>query len=145
MHHIWPTTLLIALIAACGPSATLPPRRGATAVRRAAPTKCPELELSPKLRQHKKLTRRIRKMVCGLQTCYDAARVKGKGDLKDFDRHVRLSVTIDPGGRVEAVRLSALDVPASLTRCIRSKVMRWDFDIRDDTFTYGPFKIRFAP
>lgn len=166
MHRIWPTTLslaIMAIMAACGPSATPPPRSGSTTgaaigtARRAAPTKCPEVELTPKLRRQKKLTRRIRQLVCGLQACYEAARSNSKAtgkasgagkaslDLKDFDRRVTLTVTIDQGGRVEAVRLSALDVPASLTSCIRSKAIRWDFDLRDDSVTYGPFKIRFAP
>lgn len=145
MRRFLPITLLLTLIATCGPSATPPPKRGAAAARRAArraaPKKCPTLELSPKLRRHKKITRRIRKEVCGLQACYDAA----QGDVKDLGDTVRLSVTIDPEGRVEAVRLSAREVTASLTRCVRSKVMAWDFDIRDAPFTYGPFKIRFAP
>ena len=57
---------------------------------------------------------------------------------------IRLSVTIDRGGRIEAIRLAARKVPESLTKCVRSKVLRWDFDIRDDPYTYGPFKIKFA-
>lgn len=132
---LWPTTLLIACVSACGPSATPPPRRAA------ASTRCPTLGLTPKLRRQKRLTRRIRKMVCKLQACYTAA----QKETKDPGGTMRLSVTIDTGGRIEAIRLSAREVTHTLTKCVRSKILRWDFDIRDDPYTYGPFKIRFAP
>jgi hypothetical protein len=142
LRRVLPITLtLMILAAACGPGGTPPPRRGSTAARRAAPARCPTLELSPKLRRQKKLTRRIRNQVCALQECYDAA----KGALKEPGGTVRLSVTIDTGGRIEAIRLSSRKLPPSLTGCVRAKVLRWDFDIRDDSFTYGPFTVKFAP
>jgi len=125
---------------ACGPGATPPPRRGTTA-RRAKSNKCPTLKLSPKLRQQKKLTRIIRKQVCALQACFEAA----QREAKDPGGTIQLSVTIDTGGRVEGIRLSTNDVTRTLTYCVRSKILRWDFDIRDNPVTYGPFKIRFAP
>ena len=140
MHRILPTTLFVAFITACGPSATPPPRRG-TASGGTASTRCATLVLSPKLRRHTKLTRRIRKEVCKLQTCYTAA----QKETKDPGSTMRLSVTIDSGGRVEAIRLTAREVTRTLTQCVRSKILRWDFDIRDASITYGPFKIRFAP
>lgn len=140
MRHFLVQTLLFgSLIAACGPKITSPTSRGSTTARRTAPTKCPALDLSPKLRRQKTLTRRIRKMVCGLGACYAAA----QEEVKDVGGTMRLSVTIDRGGRVEAIALSAREVPASMTACIRAKILRWDFDIRDEPFTYGPFKIRF--
>jgi hypothetical protein len=153
LRHIVPTTrtlalsltvaltLLLPVMAACGPKTPSGPNGGTTAARRTGPAKCPALDLSKKLRRQKTLTRRIRKMVCTLQPCFDAA----EGRVKKADSTIRLSVTIDRGGRIEAIRLSVRSVPASLTACVRAKVWRWDFDIRDDPYTYGPFKIRFAP
>ncbi len=142
LHHALATILSMSLItfAACGPSASSSSSRR-TAARPAAPKKCPKLTLSKKLLKQKTLTRRIRKLVCGLQSCFEDA----QSVTKDPGAYMRLSVTIDRGGRIEGIRLAAKKVPASLTKCVRSKVLRWDFDIRDDSFTYGPFKIKFAP
>ncbi len=134
-------TAFVPLITACGPKTTSSSKGDTTAARRAGPTKCPTLTLSPKLRRQKTLTRRIRKMACRLQACYDAA----PDGVNNTKATVQLSVTIDQGGRIEAIRLKVRDLPGSVTACIRSKVWRWDFDIRDDPYTYGPFKVLFSP
>lgn len=132
---------------ACGPSASSSSggkgttTTTATAAPDTGPKKCPKLELPRKLLKHKTLTRRIRKLACGLQACFDAA----SAEVKKRKGYIKLSVTIDRGGRIEAIRLTSRRLPESVTSCVRSKALRWDFDIRDDSFTYGPIKIHFAP